>query len=174
MNHPHVIFSHGHLSSPQSSKIVELSPVARDCGFDVEAIDYRDLRDDPVGRSRRLIERLEQLEGPVVLVGSSMGGYVSMAAAERVPVTGLFLMAPALFLEHYVEGGVSPETYHPKTDNVAIVHGWRDEIIPWSSSLRFAERSHVTLHLLDADHGLHGCLPSIAGYLEEFLRQLPD
>ena len=36
----HVIFSHGHLSSPASRKIQVLSPIALEMGFEVEAIDY--------------------------------------------------------------------------------------------------------------------------------------
>lgn len=172
MIQPTVIFSHGHLSSPQSNKILELTPVARNCGFDVEAIDYRDLRDDPVGRSERLIKRIAQLESPVVLVGSSMGGYVSMAAAETTSVAGLFLLAPALYLEHYVEGGVPPETYHPRTDQVTVIHGWRDDTIPWRNSLKFAEQSKAALHLFDAGHDLHDYLPEIAACLTAFLRRL--
>jgi len=167
-----VIFSHGHLSSPTSNKIVELAPVARARGFQVEAIDYRDLRDDPVGRVQRLIRHLEQLDQPAVLVGSSMGGYVSLAAAEHIPVSGLFLMAPALFLEHYVDGGVVPETYHPKTRHVSIVHGWQDKVIPWRNSLKFAEQARARLHLLEAGHDLNECLPSIAACLKGFLHEL--
>ncbi len=169
MNPATVIFSHGHLSSPDSRKIVELAPVAEARGFRVEAIDYRDLRDNPVGRVQRLLQRLRELDRPAVLVGSSMGGYVSLAAAEQMPVAGLFLMAPALFLEHYVDGGVVPDSYQPKTRHVSIVHGWRDDIIPWRNSLKFAEQSHAVLHLFDGDHVLHGCLPSIAASLDDFL-----
>lgn len=172
MSRPSVIFSHGHLSSPQSNKIIELSPIAKACGFGVEAIDYRDLRDDPLARSQRLIARLQELDQPAVLVGSSMGGYVSMAAAEKLPVAGLFLLAPALFLEHYVDGGVVPDNYHPRTRHVAIVHGWGDDIIPWRNSLKFAEQSGAALHLFDAGHNLHECLSSIAVCLEQFLGQL--
>jgi pimeloyl-ACP methyl ester carboxylesterase len=167
-----VVFSHGHLSSPESRKIVELAPVVEAAGFAVEAIDYRDLRDDPVGRVHRLVAHLQQLERPAVLVGSSMGGYVSMAAAERIDVAGLFLMAPALFLEHYVDGGVVPDTYDPRTDQVSIVHGWRDEVIPWEHSLRFAQHSQASLHLLDADHSLHDCLAVIATSLTQLLRRI--
>jgi pimeloyl-ACP methyl ester carboxylesterase len=97
-----VIFSHGHLSSPQSRKIQVLAPRAQALGFETEAIDYRDLRDDPFARVDRLCSRIEALDQPPVLVGSSLGGLVSMAAAERLDVAGLFLMAPALFMEDRV------------------------------------------------------------------------
>lgn len=164
-----VIFSHGHESSPDAAKIRALRPVAEAAGFATEAIDYRDLRDDPVGRRDRLVRRLESLDANVVLVGSSLGGWVSMAAAERIPVAGLWLLAPALYLEDRVPGGTVPDTYRPKTGNVALVHGWRDDIIPWENSLRFASTFRAELHLLDADHRLESAIPRLHGLLAEFL-----
>lgn len=164
-----VIFSHGHESSPDAAKIRALRPVAEAAGFVTEAIDYRDLRDDPVGRRNRLVRRLGSVDATVVLVGSSLGGWVSMAAAERCPVAGLWLMAPALFLEDRVPGGMVPDTYRPKADHVALVHGWRDEVIPWGNSLRFASASRAELHLLDADHRLESAIPRLQGLMADFL-----
>lgn len=164
-----VIFSHGHMSGPQSMKIVELEPVARAAGFDTLAIDYRDLQDDPVARAKRLIETVRGQEKPPILVGSSMGGWVCMHAAESVPVAGLFLMAPALFLEDRVPEGVVPEGYTPQTDQVTVVHGWHDDIIPWQHSLRFAQASKAALHLLDSDHRLESAIPSLKAIFSQFL-----
>jgi len=164
-----VIFSHGHTSSPDSLKIRELEPLARHAGFDTLAIDYRDLRDDPVGRAGRLIETIGENDAPPILVGSSMGGWVSMHAAEAVPVAGLFLMAPALFLEDRVAGGVVPESYTPKSDRIAVVHGWRDDVIPWRHSLRYAEADNAALHLLDSDHRLETALPILRSIFRQFL-----
>lgn len=174
MSHPRgsagiVIFSHGHESSPDAAKIRALRPVAEAAGFATEAIDYRDLRDDPVGRRDRLVRRLESADANVVLVGSSLGGWVSMAAAERIPVAGLWLLAPALFLEDRIPGGTVPDTYRPKTGHVALVHGWRDDIIPWENSLRFASTFRAELHLLDADHRLESAIPRLQGLLADFL-----
>lgn len=167
-----VIFSHGHISGPGSMKIVELEPVAKACGFDTVAIDYRDLQDDPVERAERLIETVRGEAEPPVLVGSSMGGWVSMHAAEVVPVAGLFLMAPALFLEDRVPAGVVPESYTPQSDCIAVVHGWNDDIIPWQHSLRFAEATKAALHLLDSDHRLESALPTLRSIFERFLVSL--
>jgi pimeloyl-ACP methyl ester carboxylesterase len=165
-----VIFSHGHISGPQSLKIVELEPIARDAGFETLAIDYRDQQDDPAARAERLIQAVRDLAQPPVLAGSSMGGWVSMHAAENVPVAGLFLMAPALFLEDRVPEGVVPERYAPQTDRVAVVHGWHDDIIPWQHSLRFAEANQAALHLLDTDHRLETALPQLKAIFERFIQ----
>ena len=55
---------------------------------------------------------------------------------------------------------------------LAIVHGWHDEIVPWEDSLKFAQERRAALHLLDADHGLHGPLPEICALLAQFLALL--
>jgi predicted alpha/beta hydrolase family esterase len=150
-------------------KIVELEPVAREAGFETLAIDYRDLQDDPVARAERLIETVREQADPAILVGSSMGGWVSMHAAETVEVAGLFLMAPALFLEDRVPEGVVPESYTPKSRQVAVVHGWHDDIIPWQHSLRFAEANKAALHLLDSDHRLESALAQLKAVFNQFI-----
>ena len=81
-------------------------------------------------------------------------------------------MAPALFLEDRVPGGVVPQTYRPQTRRVMIVHGWADGIIPWKNSLRFARASAATLHLLDAGHRLEGAIRELQGLLGLFLEKL--
>ena len=126
-----VIFSHGLDSGPRANKIVALRPVADAAGWATEAVDDRDVNDDPVARIDRLVARIEGDDRPTVLVGSSMGGFVSVMAAERVKVAGLFVMAPALYLEHRHPGATTRDRDTPKTDRVHVVHGWRDDIIPW-------------------------------------------
>ena len=166
----HVIFSHGHLSSPQSRKIQVLAPLAERLGLTVEAIDYQDLRDDPVGRIERLVRHIDGLDTAPILVGSSLGGLVSVAAAERHDVAGLFLLAPALYLEDRLPGGVVRERYTPRSARISVIHGWHDDIIPWRHSLQFAESLNVSLHLLDANHRLDGVLPVISRLFGDFLK----
>ncbi|WP_376692084.1 alpha/beta hydrolase [Wenzhouxiangella sp. EGI_FJ10409] len=167
-----VIFSHGHLSSPESLKIRELAPLAKQASLETLAIDYRDLQDEPLARAERLIAAIGEQSAPPILVGSSLGGWVSMHAAETVPVAGLFLMAPALFLEDRVPDGVVPESYTPRTAKLAVVHGWHDDIIPWQHSLRFAQANKAALHLLDTDHRLESALPQLKAVFTEFLRAM--
>ncbi|MEE4295353.1 MAG: YqiA/YcfP family alpha/beta fold hydrolase [Wenzhouxiangella sp.] len=169
----HLIFSHGHVSSPQSHKILALKPIAEAAGYATEAIDYRDLRDDPAGRVHRLCSRLETLSKPAVLVGSSMGGYVSVAAACAIPVRAMFLLAPAVYLnDRYPDAGLVEQDYPIQSGPVTVIHGWRDDIIPWQNALRFAEERRSSLHLLDTDHRMTDAMPAIASLFRGFLSAL--
>lgn len=169
---PIVLFSHGHLSSPDSLKIQQLAPIAGQAGFQTHALDYRDLRDDPAGRAQRLLEHMQALDQAPVLVGSSLGGWVSMYAAEHLPAAGLFLMAPALFMEDRVPGGVVPETYRPRSPQISVVHGWHDDIIPWQSSLRWASQQQASLHLVDSDHRLESAMETLKALFSTFLAHM--
>ena len=51
----------------------------------------------------------------------------------------------------------------------AIVHGWRDEVVPFEHSVRFAREYNSSLHLLDDDHQLHDQLRFIKYLFEYFL-----
>ncbi len=172
MNKPRVIFSHGRESSPESRKIQVLRPIAEQAGFTAEAIDYTDLHDQPIARRDRLLARLDELDRPVVLVGSSLGGWVSVAAAEQRRVAGLWLMAPALFMEDRIEDGEIPDAYTPRTGHIMVVHGWQDDIIPWRNSLKFSEASVATLQLVSDGHRLENSLISLERLLDEFLERV--
>jgi len=107
------------------------------------------------------------LDQPAVLVGSSMGGHVSAAAASQVRPRGLFLLAPAFYMpgyEQYTPQDVSCET--------AIVHGWHDVIVPVDNGIRWAREQHATLHVLDSDHRLEDQIESICVLLRAFLTAL--
>ena len=49
----------------------------------------------------------------------------------------------------------------------AIIHGWKDDVVPVENSIRFAREHSATLHILDSDHRLHNELP-LVNYLFEF------
>lgn len=165
MNRGRVIFSHGKESGPWGTKIAALTTMARTQGFTVESIDYTDLA-DPDARVRRLIERCADGTGPLVLVGSSMGGYVATVASRAVKPAGLFLMAPAIYLPGYAEPDPAPwgKTY--------VVHGLHDEVIPMENAVRFARRHRARLFLVDGDHALVEQLPFIEELFGFFLENV--
>ena len=99
-----------------------------------------------------------------MLVGSSLGGYVAVAAASLLHARGAFLMAPALYME-----GLPPLRERVLDCPAAIVHGWRDEVVPVEHSVRFAREYSASLHLLDSDHQLHDQLRFIKYLFEYFL-----
>src|ERR1700679_4050717 len=96
------VFSHGKESGPWGAKITAMAAVVRDLGLQAESVDYRGL-DDPGDRVRKLAGLAKDFKEPVVLVGSSMGGHVSAAAASVLRPRGLFLLAPAFYMAGFQE-----------------------------------------------------------------------
>ena len=150
-----VVFSHGKDGDPWGNKIVALADVARGRGMQVESVDYRQI-DDPMARVTKLHEFVRTLSGSLILVGSSLGGHVSAAVAQTVPVSGTFLMAPAFYMPGF-------ERYTPKPVScpVVIVHGWRDDIVPVENSFRWGREAAATLHIVDGDHRLNENIPEL-------------
>lgn len=163
MANRYVVFSHGKDSGPWGKKITALVEVARSEGYEVESVDYRGI-DTPRGRIDKLVEVCKTLAGDLVLVGSSLGGYVTLAAASLLHARGVFLLAPALYME-----GLPPLRERVLDCPAAIVHGWRDEVVPFEHSVRFAREYGAALHLLDGDHQLHEQLRLIKYLFEYFL-----
>jgi len=161
-----VIFSHGKESGPWGSKITAMAELAKSLGFSVDSIDYSDTMDPDV-RANRLSKILQKETEPIVLVGSSMGGYVSVVAAGAHEVEGVFVLAPALYIPGFKE-----QTYAPKTKRVEIVHGWSDEIVPHELSIRYARESDTTLHLIEGDHRLNDSLGEVLRLFESFLSKM--
>jgi pimeloyl-ACP methyl ester carboxylesterase len=161
---PLVCFSHGKESGPWGTKIAAMADLARDRGLEVDSIDYRNM-DDPAARVEKLVTRCAPLTRPLVLVGSSMGGYVAAAAAMQLPHTrGLFLLAPAFYMPGYEEFTPSPEV-----KRITIVHGWRDDVVPAANSIRFAAAHRAGLHLIDGDHRLSDHIFEINRFFDWFL-----
>lgn len=159
----HVVFSHGQDSSPWGRKISALAEVARAEGYEAHSVDYRGL-EEPRARVAKLVDFCKELTGDLVLVGSSLGGYVAVASASLLHARGIFLMAPALYLPGL------PELRASVLDcPAAVVHGWRDEVVPYEHSVRFAHTYRAALHLLESDHRLHNQIRVIQYLFEYFL-----
>jgi pimeloyl-ACP methyl ester carboxylesterase len=158
-----VLFSHGKESGPWGSKITAMAQVVRDFRLGAESVDYRGI-DDPTARVEKLIAEGRQLEGPLLLVGSSMGGHVAAAAAKSLDAGALFLLAPAFYMRGF-------EQYTPRYVAVptVIVHGWHDEVVPVDNSIRWAREHRATLHVLDSDHRLEDQIEAICQLLRNFL-----
>jgi alpha/beta superfamily hydrolase len=163
-----VVFSHGKESGPWGAKITAMAEVARELNMAVESVDYRGM-DDPAQRVEKLLAVGRELRAPIALVGSSLGGHVAAAAAGRLEAAALFLLAPAFYMpgfEKYTPQDVAAPT--------AVVHGWRDDVVPVENSIRWAREHRATLHLLDSSHRLEDQIGAICILLRNFLtaRQL--
>jgi pimeloyl-ACP methyl ester carboxylesterase len=97
-----VLYLHGFASSPKSSKATFFGARFAERGVPFEAPDLN----EPSFRTLTVSRMLEQVAerigppaaGPITLIGSSLGGFTAVAAAERHPdrVDRLVLLAPAL------------------------------------------------------------------------------
>lgn len=157
-----IYFSHGKESGPWGSKIKRLANVAKEQGYSVDSIDYTNTL-DPDLRVEQLIKILKNEEDEFLLVGSSMGGYVSLVASEQVNAKGVFLLAPALFMQGY------KKQIYNNNNNIEIVHGWSDDIIPPENSIKFAKNIDCSLHLISGDHRLNSSIEVVEKIFSQFL-----
>lgn len=161
-----VYFAHGKESGPWGTKISRLAEVAKGKGFAVESPDYSRIH-DPDERVDALIKLKPAASRHLVLVGSSMGGYVATVASSQFKVKGLFLLAPAFFKTGYKRSVPTPHAA-----KVAIMHGWDDEVIPVENSIRFAQDHKSELYLFNSDHRLLNVLPKIEKIFAFFLEDI--
>ena len=161
-----IYFAHGQESGPWGTKIRRLADEAKALGHGVESPDYSDLK-EPEPRVERLLGLHPETQAPLVLVGSSLGGWVSLKASEKLRPAGLFLLAPAVGLDVFSEA--SPP---PHSGTCEIVQGWRDDVVPPEGVIHFAEQHRCTLHLLDSGHRLTDQLGRIVELFTQFLSNL--
>ena len=149
------------------TKIDRLTDVARRRGAQVDSLDYRTDR-TPADRVRRLVARGRGLSVPLVLVGSSLGAYVTLVACRELRARALFLMAPAVFIE---APGYDVSAFGELPRDVVVVHGWGDDVVPVEKAIRFAQAARAELTVLDAGHRLSD-ERSLAVLCERFDAQL--
>jgi pimeloyl-ACP methyl ester carboxylesterase len=104
-----IFYLHGFASSPESSKATFFAERFASRGVRLHCLDLNQPEFSTLTVSRmlrQLDERIAMLpEGPMVIIGSSLGGFVAIEAAARragdvrSPVAMLVLLAPAVELE---------------------------------------------------------------------------
>jgi len=161
-----VIFSHGQESGPWGTKIRAMAEKVRELGCTADSIDYQGIA-DPTERVEKLLRGCKDIRDPLILVGSSMGGHVATAAAEALGAIGLFVLAPAWYMDGYEH-----LTPLPPSMPICIVHGWHDDIVPVENSVRYARNCSATLHIVNGDHRLTDNIDAINGYLELFIKTI--
>ncbi len=150
-----VYFAHGKESGPWGTKITALAAIAESKGFNVISPDYSSELDPDV-RVKQLLNLIYSPSDITVLVGSSMGGYVSTVASQVINPIGLFLMAPAFYLPGYWE-----QNPIPHSEKTVVVHGLNDDVVPVENSIRFAHEHKSELYFIVGDHQLTDQLPKI-------------
>ena len=169
-----IILSHGSDSSPDATKVSTLAAMAESLGWRTQRPDYRD--DDARGHAgsvapqvARLRAVIEALDAPPLLVGSSMGAFVSGLVSLDVPVAGLLLLAtPSEIPGYALKFDVRPDV------PTLLIHGWRDEVCPLEGVYAFAAGRRLPLQMVDDDHRLGASMDTIAAQFRLMLDQLAD
>jgi pimeloyl-ACP methyl ester carboxylesterase len=96
----HVVYLHGFASSAHSTKGTFLAAKFRERGVTLHTPDFNE-PDFSTLTVTRMVEQVDRLidglgQGPVALIGSSLGGFVAVQVALRRKVDYLVLLAPAL------------------------------------------------------------------------------
>lgn len=175
MSRGHCILSHGFESGPDATKVTALADVARHLGWTHERPDYTDLDaqreissvGDVVGRQRRLLALAQAAaaRGPLVLVGSSLGAYISARVSLEVRTRALFLMVPPLQM------GPLPALDAADVP-ISVVHAWHDELIPADGVIAWARVRSARLLLVDDTHRLSAHVDASARAFAELLQSL--
>ena len=171
----HCILSHGFESGPDATKVTALAEAAQRLGWSHERPDYTDLdacrEVSELGDVPQRLQRLLALaqaaaqRGPVVLVGSSLGAYISGLVSLQVPVAGLFLMAPP------VRMGPAPRLEAAPVP-ISILHGWDDELIPAQEVVDWAYPRRARVLLVDDSHRLSAHVEASAEAFAQLLQGL--
>ncbi len=167
-----VFFIHGKESGPDGLKIQAMRRAVEALGFATEAPDFR-FSPDPEARASHLLARLPEGE-PVLLVGSSLGGYVAARTAElaqgtAADIRGLFLLCPAFDLPGYPLDR-PPQPLRGKA--VHLVHGRHDDVVPLATSLKAGADWQAVVTVVEDDHPLHASVDLICLLLAHFAREL--
>jgi len=167
----HIILSHGLDSEPNATKVSALAAQAESLGWQTQRPDYRD--DDARGhegcvapRIARLRATIEALPEPPLLVGSSMGAFVSGLASLDVPVRGLLLLATPSAIPGYAR----PFDLRQGVPTM-LVHGWRDDLCSPDAVQAFAAAHRLPLLMLDDDHRLGASMSAISMQFQSLLEQ---
>jgi pimeloyl-ACP methyl ester carboxylesterase len=142
---PRLVFLHGLESGPHGSKYQALrnldrEPISPDCSGVSD-----------IGERLAIIE--EALAGveKMVIVGSSFGGLAAVLFAQKPTnfsrITGCLLCAPAL-------PRIPRDEIASIPFGTIILHGTRDEVVPFQSSKDFSELHGIRLVEVDDDHRL--------------------
>ena len=167
----HIILSHGSDSSPRATKVSALAEAAEALGWSTERPDYADC--DARGLAGCVRPRVQQLAGcmarakaPPVLVGSSMGAFVSGLASMQLPCAGLFLLATPAEIP-----GCGETFDMARGVPTMLIHGHADEVCPSAPVLAFARERGVPCLMVADGHRLAGHVDMIVGQFRLFLEQ---
>jgi len=160
-----LILSHGRESGPNAAKITRLDEIARLRGYHCQRPDYG-TQAGAAERIEKLLTSCNESRSNLVLVGSSMGAYISAMVSLQVEVAGLFLLAPPIFFRG------TEAAMRLRCAKVTIIHGWQDELIDPCEVIGIARAYGAKLVLVNDDHRLKNSMAAIEHEFALFLSEL--
>ena len=187
---PVIICCHGLLSAKDSPKYEEIGQNMSGAGFCVLRFDFSGCGESPARKETLIGARRKDLDaaidysraqpwsdGRVGLLGSSLGGYLALLAADADPdgiVAAACWAAPFDIgrldpaqtgmeeLNRLIPGGFKlgePKNLESLTTaaRVLLIHGREDEVVPWEHSIEIFRRirdPREVILMQDADHRL--------------------
>lgn len=180
----HYLYLHGFQSGPQSLKAQETREFLLRCGQACE-FSAPQLSPYPATAIRQLRQLIAEITGPVVLIGSSLGGFYATALAEAFSLPAV-LINPAVYPERELANFLGPlhnpytgEDYVLGREHMAelvairpasitaslywLIVGTEDEVLDWREAADYYAGASQTI-LEGDDHRLKGwpqCLPGL-------------
>lgn len=140
-----ILFFHGKESGPHGSKYKALWQ-------EYPSVYSPDFQGMDLEERLKYAEFITRERTGLTLVGSSMGGLVAAILYSRYPerFDGYVLMAPAFHWEeaHEIQKMPPPE-------NVRVVHGTLDDIVPLGDVVSLCEKFNVEVIVVEDCHRLH-------------------
>lgn len=121
--------------------------------------------DHGVGETEDLLAVVRAMQArygalPWTLLGFSFGAYVQQRLARHLAAQRLILVAPAVSLYEFA----------PPATATVILHGDRDEVVPFAAAQAYAEAHAIPLVVLaDCGHFFHGRLRTLQEHVERLL-----
>lgn len=162
-----VLFSYGKAIDAGEARLHAFETVARKYGIELENVPYE--HDCPADdRAAILLDVVKRQSDPssLILVGSSMGCYGSVLASMQVPVLGMFLISPALFMYKVNDYSLTGSKY------TAFVLGGDDPVIPVDKVLDYVRSEKAEVHVLPEDHHMVSSVDYLAGLFDTFLSRI--
>jgi pimeloyl-ACP methyl ester carboxylesterase len=173
-------YLHGYQSNPDGEKATVLKKTLQ-----AVPITYRDGSPEELVISRCLnrISAFIQNDHDIVLIGSSLGGFLAAATAlTNANVRRLILLNPAIIPPdvdlHTIQGiplrilqeMSNPRLFREKIPaSVTILRGTLDDVVPDEWILRFAKAQNATIQLYNDDHRFSKNLQNLPGIITKLL-----
>ena len=174
-------YIHGYQSSPNGDKALILKK-----NLQVIPVPYRDVPPEELVISQCL-SRISQAitnDDYVVLIGSSLGGFLAAAIAlTHLNVKQLILLNPAIIPpetdlttiqgmpQRILKEMVTPALFTEKlAAQITILRGTHDDVVPDEWVVRFAQAQHATIRLFDDNHRFSKNLSRLSEIISESIQ----